>query len=47
MSVGAFFCRFGDIESKVDGPLLDRIDIHLEVPSVPYKDVSGVSDGVF
>ena len=25
---------------------MDRIDIHLEVPSVPYKDLSGPSDGV-
>lgn len=25
---------------------MDRIDIHLEVPAVPYKDLSGPSDGV-
>jgi magnesium chelatase family protein len=24
----------------VSGPLLDRIDIHVEVPAVPYKDLS-------
>jgi magnesium chelatase family protein len=24
----------------VSGPLLDRIDIHLEVPAVPYKELS-------
>src|SRR5271154_2332484 len=27
--------------SKVSGPLLDRIDIHLEVPAVQYKELRG------
>ena len=26
--------------SRVSGPLLDRLDIHLEVPAVPFKDLS-------
>ena len=32
--------------SKVSGPLLDRIDMHIEVPSVPYKELRGKDTGV-
>lgn len=28
---------------KISGPLLDRIDIHVEVPAVPYKELRGES----
>ncbi len=31
--------------SRISGPLLDRIDIHLEVPSLKYKEMSSLSDG--
>ena len=39
-------CRCGPLEveryrSRVSGPLLDRIDIHLEVPAVGYRDLVG------
>ncbi len=32
-------------ESKLSGPLLDRIDMHLEVPSVLYKEMSSGNGG--
>ncbi len=32
--------------SKVSGPLLDRIDLHVEVPAVPYKELRGKDSGV-
>lgn len=31
--------------ARISGPLLDRIDIHIEVPAVKYKDLSAESKG--
>jgi magnesium chelatase family protein len=31
--------------SRLSGPLLDRIDIHVEVPAVPYRELTGKHQG--
>ncbi|MGE5927859.1 MAG: YifB family Mg chelatase-like AAA ATPase [Gemmatimonadota bacterium] len=41
---GRCACDAGTVErylSRVSGPLLDRIDIHLHVPAVAYRDLAG------
>ena len=31
--------------SRISGPLIDRIDIHIDVPTVPYSALSSKKDG--
>ncbi len=41
-------CTPGQIQrymSRISGPLLDRIDLHVEVPVVPFKDLSQMAPG--
>jgi magnesium chelatase family protein len=41
-------CTPGQIQrymNKISGPLLDRIDLHIEVPVVPFKDLSEMQPG--
>jgi len=42
-------CTGGIIQrylGKISGPLLDRIDLHIEVPAVPYQEMRGHVDGI-
>lgn len=37
-------CGIGQIQkylNKISGPIFDRIDIHLEIPQIEYKDLAG------
>jgi magnesium chelatase family protein len=41
-------CNSSQIQNylaKISGPLLDRIDIHIEVPAVKYKDLASTVSG--
>jgi magnesium chelatase family protein len=31
--------------AKISGPLLDRIDLHIEVPAVPFKELNASQSG--
>jgi len=37
--------RIAQYRSKISGPLLDRIDIHLDVPSINYRELSDKRPG--
>ena len=41
-------CSQGAVRSylgKISGPMLDRLDIHVEVPAVEYEELTGKADG--
>ena len=41
-------CSKADVQryhARLSGPLLDRIDLHVEVPAVPFEDLSAVGGG--
>jgi magnesium chelatase family protein len=42
-------CTPGQIQqylNKISGPLLDRIDLHIEVPAVPFRELREKADGM-
>lgn len=41
-------CSLPQVEryiAKISGPLVDRIDLHMEVPAVPFQELSSRTDG--
>ena len=31
--------------TKISGPLMDQIDLHIEVPAVPFQELAGPAAG--
>jgi magnesium chelatase family protein len=32
-------------QSKISGPILDRIDLHIEVPQIPFEKIAKLNEG--
>ena len=43
---GSVFPSWPSWLKKIFGPILDRIDLHIDVPAVPYKELRGNGEGV-
>jgi predicted ATPase with chaperone activity len=41
--VGSVLSVVTKYQKRISGPLLDRIDIHIEVPRVDYEKLSGIA----
>jgi magnesium chelatase family protein len=37
--------RLEQYRGRISGPLLDRFDLHVEVPRVPFEDIAGPAEG--
>jgi len=37
--------KLENYRARISGPLLDRFDLHIEVPSVPFEDIAEPATG--